>query len=73
MWDSLPITMGRDSILRLDHIQPIGNHAESYELTEYALGSDALALIEEQMNWLRTGELLEESIILYLRNSLLGP
>lgn len=70
MWDTLPISSGKNSILRLDHIQPIGNHAESYDLTGYELSADALQLVEEQLNWLRTGELPKDSVILDARESL---
>lgn len=74
IWDSLPIYRGdRQSILRLDHIQPIGSHGESYEITDFTLSQDALALLEEQLTWLRTGLLPTESILTYLRDSLLGP
>lgn len=73
MWDSLPIYRGmRDSILRLDHIQPIGNHPESYELTPFKLTPDALDLVEEQLTWLRTGGLPEGALLLEIRASLLG-
>jgi hypothetical protein len=73
LWDSLPIyERARDSILRLDHIQPIGNHPESYDITDYGLAPEALTLIEELVTWLRTGELPADSIIPDLRESLLG-
>jgi hypothetical protein len=74
VWDWLPpYKADRQSILRLDHIQPIGNHGESYDITDHALSENALALIEEQLTWLRTGSLPEDSIIAYLRDSFLGP
>ncbi len=73
MWDSLPIYQGlRDSVLRLDHIQPIGNHPESYDLTDFTLAPDALSLVEEQLTWLRTGELPENALLPEIREALLG-
>jgi hypothetical protein len=72
LWDFLPFSGYKDSILRLDHIQPIGNHGESYDLTNYCLSEEALALLEEQMAWLRTGEIGEGSILLDIRQLLLG-
>jgi hypothetical protein len=70
-WDSLPIRNGKDSVLRLDHVQPIGNHGESYELTDYELSEDALTLIDEQLTWLRTGHLDPESLLANFRREVL--
>lgn len=73
MWDSLPIYKGeRASVLRLDHVQPIGNHPESYDLTHYQLSPDALTLVEEQLTWLRTQKLPEDALLPDIRESLLG-
>ena len=40
-WDQLPISGVEESILRLDHLQPIGNHHNAYQLSEYKLNNDA--------------------------------
>jgi hypothetical protein len=73
MWDSLPTYKGeRASVLRLDHVQPIGNHAESYELTNYKLAPDALSLVEEHLTWLRMRELPEGALLPDIRESFLG-
>jgi hypothetical protein len=73
MWDSLPFYKGeRASVLRLDHVQPIGNHAESYDLTNYKLAPEALSLVEEHLTWLRTRELPEGALLPDIRESLLG-
>jgi len=50
---------GEESILRLDHIQPIGKHHESIELTDYRLGEEALDIIDEWITWLITGKLVK--------------
>ncbi len=72
LWDSLPIHQGRDSILRLDHVQPIGFHSESYDPTPYALSPEAVAMIEEQSAWLRSGKAPPaSSIIADIREALL--
>ena len=58
--DSLPLGGSRESILRLDHLQPIGTHYNSYELSGYKLSEDALEIMDEWLNWLIYGFLLEE-------------
>ena len=50
--DSLPIGGPKESILRLDHLQPIGTHYNSYELTGYKLSEDALKIMDEWLHWL---------------------
>lgn len=54
-WDCLPKGGPEGSVLRLDHIQPIGEHQYSYEPTGYALASKPLALLWEQIQWLKSG------------------
>ena len=40
MWDRLPLKGGREgSVLRLDHIMPIGNRSDWYNFTDYQLVS----------------------------------
>lgn len=50
-WERLTIPGSNESILRFDHIQPIGNHHETFELTKYCLGKDALDYIDEWLRW----------------------
>lgn len=50
-WDMLPLTGTDESIMRLDHIQPVGNHHDTYGLTDYRLSDDALILLDEWVNW----------------------
>ncbi|MDP2851832.1 MAG: hypothetical protein Q8O23_00330, partial [Gallionella sp.] len=46
VWDRLPIGGGPDeSILRLDHLQPIGALNNSYKLSEFKLSDAALEII----------------------------
>ena len=54
---------GEESILRLDHIQPIGKHHESIELTDYRLGEEALDIIDEWITWLITGKLVKDGYV----------
>ncbi|MCP4050219.1 MAG: hypothetical protein GY730_05890 [bacterium] len=46
MWDRLPHT-GKESILRFDHIQPLGMHYMSYKKLKYKLSNDAMDIIDE--------------------------
>lgn len=71
MWDKLPLAGDTDSILRFDHIQPIGRHHDSYELTEYVLKEDAIELVEEWLFWLMTGNLPDKSALLEIREVLI--
>lgn len=66
-WDKLPIPGPEESILRLDHMQPVGTHYNSYELTEYKLSADALDLMDDLLNWLIWGGVPEDSLILDYR------
>lgn len=73
VWDTLPIHSDTESsILRLDHIQPIGRHHDSYELTDYVLKAEVVDLLNEWIGWLTTGEVDEDSILNEIRNDLLG-
>ena len=72
LWDQLPLGGRKVSILRLDQIQPVGRHGESFELTEYCLGEDALRFVDEWLGWLFTGTLEEEGLLLEVRREFLG-
>lgn len=73
MWDSLPIPGRNESILRLDHMQPIGRHGESYEVTEFALHEDALVLVDEYLQWLLWDGFPPDGLLSDIRSVLLGP
>lgn len=45
------------SILRFDHMQTIGAHYNSYELSKYKLSDKALGLIDEWIGWYMKGAL----------------
>ena len=72
MWDSLPISGRRESILRLDHLQPVGKHGPSYELTDYELDAGALSVVDDYLTWLLQGALPIDSLLIDLRKELLG-
>lgn len=62
MWDDLPIGGAqKGSIIRFDHLQPVGRSEKSIEITKYRLSDKALAFIEDWILWLITGQLNRES------------
>ena len=72
MWDKLPVSGRDESILRLDHLQPIGRHGESYDLTDFELHEEALGLVDEYLSWCLMGGLPENGIVNEIRRVLLG-
>lgn len=64
-WDMIPDSnSSKESILRLDHMQPVGAHTKSYRLSGYKLSEAALEILDDQYTWLTRGGLPEKSIIL---------
>jgi len=49
-WDHLP--EGKESILRLDQLQPVGKNPESLLHTKYCLSQEALKVMDEFLCWL---------------------
>lgn len=65
MLDSLPIGGPKQSILRFDHIQPIGLHYYAYEHSGYCLSEEAVELIlDDWLTWVLYGGLPPDSFIL---------
>jgi len=65
MLDSLPIGGTKNSILRFDHIQPIGLHYYAYEHSGFCLSDEAVELIlNDWIQWLFYGGLPKDSFIL---------
>ncbi|HLM44605.1 MAG TPA: hypothetical protein VK458_12095 [Myxococcaceae bacterium] len=71
LWDKLPIGGAEFSILRFDHLQPIGHHHDTYEATSYCLSKGALELVDEWLQWLMTGRMSQEGILLGVREGLM--
>jgi hypothetical protein len=69
-YDRLPIGGTEESILRLDQLQPIGRHHDSYELTEYCLSADAMEIIDSWLVWLFTGTLDPKSLLFDMKTEL---
>lgn len=57
LWDQLPGAGGREVILRLDLVQPLGRDPLGFEWTDHALGPAALRLLDAWLAWNLTGHL----------------
>jgi len=67
--DSLPLRGKRiESVLRLDHLQPIGRHHDSFTPTEHRLSEDAMDMVDEWLEWLRTGVLAKGATLHAVRS-----
>ena len=63
--DYLPIPGHKQSILRLDHLQPVGLHYQTYEHSGFCLSDEAVDLIlDDWLKWLLYGGLPKNSLIL---------
>ncbi len=65
--DILPTASGAESVLRLDHLQPVGKHHDSYSPTKYRLSDEALELVDEWLEWLVSGDLGTDGLLAYFR------
>lgn len=72
LWDKLPLAGADESILRLDHVQPIGRHQDSVELTKYTLSPNALSVLDEYMSWCMTGLLDKSGDVYDIRQELMS-
>ena len=71
VWDVLPIGgSSQGSILRLDHVFPIGADPANWILTNYRLRGDALTYLDEWLSWHTSGTLFEEGLLSYTRTEL---
>jgi hypothetical protein len=71
LWDVLPISGSSESILRLDHVQPISRLANSYEILPHRLSEEAMEIVDTHLAWLLTGNLRAETILADIRACLL--
>ncbi len=72
MWDMLPLRGSNESLLRLDHIQPVGEHYYTIEATNYRLSDDAVYILDEWISWLITGNIEDSSSINLYREEILS-
>lgn len=71
VYDQLPLAGSKESILRLDHLQPIGRHHDSIEFTPHCLTEEALEIVDEWLWWLIEGYPEKDGALIYLREELL--
>jgi hypothetical protein len=54
--DRLPVGSTSESILRFDQMFPVSHNSHSHERTGFRLSDNALALMDEWMDWFVTGD-----------------
>jgi hypothetical protein len=72
LWDVLPIGGSDGSILRLDHVFPVGLDPANWRLTDFKLSPAALEMVDEWLMWHVTGGLVEDSALDCARKVLAG-
>lgn len=73
LWDNLPIgSTDKGSIIRFDHLQPIGKSKKSVEFTNYCLSDKAMTFVMEWIDWLLTGTMDKESAFCKTRSFLMS-
>ncbi len=70
VWDALPVGGSSGSILRLDHLFPLGSDPANWRSTEHRLGSDAMRILDEWLEWRITGTLAEDGVLNWARREL---
>ena len=70
VWDNLPFQGGEESILRLDHLQPIGVHYNAFKFSGWQLTDGAMEVIDEILSWLVWGGVPEDSLIAMYRKDI---
>jgi hypothetical protein len=71
VWDILPIGPSEiKSILRLDHIMPVGADSANWRIEPYVLSEEARELFDQWLSWLITGNLSDASALGYARTEL---
>jgi hypothetical protein len=68
--DCLPLDGANESILRLDHVQPLGRDRANFDLSGWQLTPDALTLLDEWIDWLLTGALPQTTFLHQIREEM---
>ncbi len=61
LWDKPP--QGEESILRLDQLQPVSVHHNSYKPTDHKLSDEAMEIVDELLHLLIHGKVMDNSWI----------
>lgn len=73
MWEKWPINNPpRESILKFDHIQPLGKHYKSFEMTDYVLCDEALKILNDWFMWLTSNKMSSKGGLYTIRENLLA-
>lgn len=68
VWDNLPIGGSEDgSILRLDHVFPIGADPANWQVTPHRLSTEAMSFVDEWLSWHITGGLAKDGLLDFAR------
>ena len=68
VWDILPEGSAKgSSILRLDHLFPVGNDPANWRLTGFRLTTEGLDILDEWLSWHATGALEKGGVLECLR------
>jgi hypothetical protein len=64
LWDKLPESDDTpESIVRLDHLQPVGTHYTSFKITAWKLSADALNVVDDLLSILMRGGVPKDSVV----------
>jgi hypothetical protein len=66
----LPIGGVQNSILRLDNLFVVGADPSNYELQPFGLLDEAIRVLDEQVQWLVTNNLPDDSVLASARQIL---
>ncbi len=67
LYDELPHSKGEPSILRFDHVMPIGANTKSYRSLGYELGNEAMQIFREYLQWNIFGGVESDAFILQFK------
>lgn len=70
VWDVLPVSGSSGSILRLDHLFPLGDDPANWRSTKHRLRSDAMKILDEWVEWRITGMLADDGVLNWARREL---
>ena len=72
VWDILPEGgLPEGSVMRLDHLFPVGNDPANWKLTGFRLRDEALKILDEWLSWHLSGTLIEDGVLNCARTELM--
>jgi hypothetical protein len=64
LWDVVPLEGASESILRLDQMQPIGRHYQSFKVHDVRLSEPAMEVVDGMIDWLLRGGIPKDHPVL---------